>query len=419
MAREPNKTMKKLLFFLLGATFSTSLMAQNIQRSEAARMVQEGDNMVQSGLLESAYFSYTNAITTDHGYADAYMKRSVLLQKLGRTTEARNDYETAMRLNPYSSFHLDQQAKLNFILERYDAGLQSLDHALAMEPDNHQLREHRTDGYILKGEYEAARRDLELLRETGLNQPLITLKQALIYFLVNDMDNAEVWTDRALDENPESALALDLKGLMALTAERYEEALQWFERAIAADKHFPLAYYNAGVACRMLHREKRALEYFDLAVATNLNEAQVYFARALLRTNLGDFQGAIDDLTQMNTEDTIYFNALYHRAFAFKMIGDFESALIDANQAIELNPTDAHAWLIRGNAYMLFSDYHEAIIDYTQALQLDPLLAEAAFNRGLCKLLSQRLKEGCTDLELSKNLGHAEADEAMGNFCRP
>ena len=107
--------MRNLAITILLSLGFFSLMAQSPQRIEAMRMLQKGDNLVQMGHFEDAIFSYTNAIATDNAYAEAFMKRSSMLQRLGRTTEAKRDYETALRLNPYSAFVLDEKAKLNYL----------------------------------------------------------------------------------------------------------------------------------------------------------------------------------------------------------------------------------------------------------------------------------------------------------------
>lgn len=371
------------------------------------------------GHFEDAIFSYTNAISTDNSYAEAFMKRSSLYQRLGRTTEAKRDYETAIRLNPYSAYVLDQKAKLDFMIENYGDGLENLEHAIAMEPDNHMLRDHRVDGYILTGEYMNAKNDLELLRETGYNQELTLLKNGLIQFLEDDLYSAQISFESVLEINSDNALAYDVLGLIDLKEKNYDEAIGHFDQAITINPDFALAIYNKGVAYKMNGHNEKALELFDQAIETQLDIAPVYFARGLLKKELGDVIGAIDDYSKMNQFDSTYFNAIYNRAFTYEMIGDFENALLDANRAIELNPDDAHAWKLRGNIHMLFGEYGEAVIDYTQALKLDNLMIEAMFSRGLSKVLNYRLKDGCEDMRMARNLGYEGGDQAIGNFCGP
>ena len=110
--------MKQLTIVLLFSVIAFTSVAQSPQRIEAMRMVQNGDNFLRSARFEDAIAEYTNAITTDNSYADAYMKRSAIYSRLGRTTEAKRDYERATMINPSSSYVLDDQAKADFLSDR-------------------------------------------------------------------------------------------------------------------------------------------------------------------------------------------------------------------------------------------------------------------------------------------------------------
>lgn len=405
---------------LIGLLMITlSLQAQSPQRIQAIQMVQQGDNQIQMGLMQDAVLSYTNAIITDASFAKAYMKRSSLLQRLGRTTEARQDYETAIRLNPYSVYALDEKAKHNFMLEKYGEGVEHLEHAIAMEPENDQVRDHLVDGYILTGEYLAAKDDLDKLKETDYNEETTLLREALVLFLESDLSNAQTEFEEVLEINPENALAYDVLGLISLKRRDYREALSLFDEAIAANPDFALAMYNKGVAHKLNNQPEEALTWFNKAIDKHLDIAPVYFARGLLKREMGDYKGAIQDYSEMNSFDSTYFNAIYNRAFAYEMIGDFDHALEDANRAIEIDPEDAHAWKLRGNIHMLFGDYGEAIIDYTQALKLDDQMIEALFSRGLSKVMDHRVRDGCQDLRMAEEMGYEEAGEVLANFCGP
>lgn len=415
--------MKQLTIVLLFSVIAFTSVAQSPQRIEAMRMVQNGDNFLRSARFEDAIAEYTNAITTDNSYADAYMKRSAIYSRLGRTTEAKRDYERATMINPSSSYVLDDQAKGDFLSDRYWEGLKNLEHAIAMDPDNSLLRDHRVDGYILTGEYLKAKNELEVLAdaavtEEAIDQSNIDLRMALIAYLEGDMVEARNRIELVLDQN-DIALAYDVLGLIDLSEKNLEIAIDNFNKAIDLNPDFALAIYNKAVAYKMMGKEDLALRFFDQAIDVQLSIAPVYFARGLTRRKVGDYKGAIDDYTKMNQFDTVYFNAVYNRAFTYKMIGDYENALIDANKAIEIDPRDAHAWMLRGKIHMLFRDYSEAIIDYTQAMQLDSEMVEAQFNRGLAKILDYRIPEGCDDLEAADSRGFEPAHEALGDFCGP
>ena len=68
---------------------------------------------------------YTNAIQMDRSFADAYMKRADLYERLGRYTEAMADMEQALHYNPMSGYIHDRRQKLQIMIsdpQGMDAG---------------------------------------------------------------------------------------------------------------------------------------------------------------------------------------------------------------------------------------------------------------------------------------------------------
>ena len=88
-----------LILTLFLAFVGPEMYAQSAQRMRALQLIQEGDNNLQMGLFNDAIFSYTNSITTDPTYAEAYMKRASILQRVGRYTEAKRDMEKAKQMS--------------------------------------------------------------------------------------------------------------------------------------------------------------------------------------------------------------------------------------------------------------------------------------------------------------------------------
>jgi tetratricopeptide (TPR) repeat protein len=65
------------------------------------------------------------------------------------------------------------------------------------------------------------------------------------------------------------------------------------------------------------------------------------------------------------------------RARAYFEIGDFDRAIADFSQLIELDPNQPHTHNNRGVAYLRKGDFDRAIADYGQAIQLDPRYKKA------------------------------------------
>lgn len=413
------KTNLGMILVLVIGLFAFEGFAQSAQRIQAVRMVQQGDNNLQLGLLNDAIFSYTNAITTDPTYVEAYVKRANMYQRVGRYTEAKRDLEKAQQMNPYSAYVMDGSAKLNFIAADDAKGLEEIEKAVKLDPDNPTFIDHRVDGYILTGEYEKAKDDIGALLKKAYHVEYTNLKQGLVQFLENDLKAAEVTMQSVLDLNPNNAMAYDVLGLVYLKRAAYDSALTEFDKALEINPEFSLALYNKGVVYKLLDEDDTALEYFDKAIQTQLTISKTYFERGVVKSDMGKYEGSIEDYSEVDEVDSIYFNAIYNRAFSFKMLGDFPSALVDADKAVELRPRDASALAMRGNIHLLFGDYDEAISDYDEALQWRDDMLEIRFNKGLALLFDHQIKAGCAELKRAVDEGYTRGDEAYRNFCAP
>ena len=60
-----------------------------------------GDNLMAQGKFENAILSYDNAIAQNPYFAEGYIKGESLKYRLGRLSEAQQDYAFATRINPY------------------------------------------------------------------------------------------------------------------------------------------------------------------------------------------------------------------------------------------------------------------------------------------------------------------------------
>lgn len=79
-------------------------------------------------------------------------------------------------------------------------------------------------------------------------------------------------------------------------------------------------------------------------------------------------------------------------------VGDYPGAIKDLTEAIRLNPNDPEAYLARGAAYMLSGNTQKAIEDCNQSIRLNPNYADAYTVRAMFSLLleMQKIKEDLT-----------------------
>ena len=125
--------MKYCLLVLLA--FSTSAYGQVIGNLSAGiESFTSGENRMKVNDWNGAVLDYSNAISADPSYAEAYYKRSVAYTKLGRFKEAINDQNEALRLNPGILKIYDERAKLRMLVEDYPGAVADFTKAIELTP---------------------------------------------------------------------------------------------------------------------------------------------------------------------------------------------------------------------------------------------------------------------------------------------
>src|SRR6266571_2494691 len=134
-------------------------------------------------------------------------------------------------------------------------------------------------------------------------------------------------------------------------AKRYEEALAAYDRAIQLDPNSALAYYNRGNAYYDLREYQKAIADFDRAIQLDSSDAKAYGNRGIAYKNLREYQKAIADYSCAIDLNPNYVWAIENRGYAYRELKEYQKAIADYDRAIQLDPNDALAYTSRGVAY--------------------------------------------------------------------
>ena len=195
----------------------------------------ESDRQLRQGDIERSILTLDNAIAQYPLFAESYLKRSKLLARFGRSNEARKDFETAYRLNPYLAKFRSNGSNLG----RLDL--------LAFD-----LAWHRQ---FLEDLPSASVRNL--------------LQESLDKKLAGDLNGALQNADKLLLQLDQPIAQLHaFRGNLHLLLENYEEAVADYSRAIQISPGEGEWYFNRGVA--RLFTYYRAAACADLETSNEL-----------------------------------------------------------------------------------------------------------------------------------------------------
>ncbi len=216
-------------------------------------------------------------------------------------------------------------------------------------------------------------------------------------------DEALKQFDKAIEINPQDALAWGNKGVALDELGRYEEAITCYDKAIEINSKYAEAWYNKGVALGHLGRYEEAITYFDKAIEIDPRFAWAWGNKGNALADSGKYEDAIkcyDKALEINPQNA---EAWYNKGVALGYLGRYEEAVTCYDNAIEINPRFVWAWGSKGVALGGLGRYEEAIACLDEAIELDPQLALAWDGKGLALSCLGR---------------HEKAIEAYRNFIK-
>lgn len=188
--------------------------------------------------------------------------------------------------------------------------------------------------------------------------------------------------------------------------------------AIENDKLIQLAF--------KYYQEKefaKSVATFSKYLEVDKNNTDVLFFRALSKTELNDYYGAISDydkIIELNSNYPLQFNKIAtvynNKAFSLLKLKKFSEALPFVELALELEKNEWFIWDTRGEIYYNLSMFEKSLLDLDKAIELHED-ENSYFIRGLVHIKLGQLEKGCKDLSKSGELGNNEAFEKIKIYC--
>jgi len=166
-----------------------------------------------------------------------------------------------------------------------------------------------------------------------------------------------------------------------------KNALIHISKAIELNPNYTEAYLERGLIKFDLKDYNGSLQDLDKAIALKPSDSSYVF-RAMLKYFLGDFKGVIEDCNDAiatSSSKEILAGVYNYRGQAKSKFNDIDGALNDIGKAIELDPSFAKSYNNRAVLESDLNDHINAIKDYNKSIELDSTWANSYANRGLEK----------------------------------
>jgi predicted O-linked N-acetylglucosamine transferase (SPINDLY family) len=309
---------------------------------------EQGDEHLKAGRYTDAESFYRQVMESDAHYPAALVNLGFVLRGQGRTYEAREVLERAVRI---AADDADSHYLLASVLETTgprDAEISHLQKAIDLRPDFELARLQLLTALFKSG---------RIAETTGLCEESIAvlpdsaelhLYRSNLYLHSDEKALAMTSCKRALAVNPAMLAAQQSLSRILLDTEQFEEAESSYRREIELTPGHFGPYHQLGVVLTRMSRTAEAIEQFKRAISLNPYSGASYFNLGETYTE-SDSESAEDlALAQANYEKAVEVEpqvSAYRCGLGFNYwrAAQLDRAMMSFDRAIELDPDNAKA----------------------------------------------------------------------------
>ena len=199
-----------------------------------------------------------------------------------------------------------------------------------------------------QGNIKEAAKNYQYFINQGFSDHMVFSNYGAILRDLGNLQDAELYTRKAIKINPNYALAYSNLGNVLKDLGKSQDAELSYRKAIQINPNYADAHYNLGIILKELGNLQDAELSYRKAIQINPNYADAY-------SNLGNVLKDLDNL---------------------------QDAELSYRKAIQINPSYADAYSNLGNVLKDLGNLQDAELSYRKAIQINPDYAEAHFNLG-------------------------------------
>ena len=358
----------------------------------------------KEGKREEAKQYYKKAIELKLQNKDVYVKIGYLFMEEDNYSEAKIYFEKALEVGIVTSELYLYLSNVSIYEKDYDKALSYLNKAIKLEPQKSAC--YLQMGRILSFQkkypeaIEQYKKVLECLDSSVYDEALYAI--SLIYFDMEDFENATAAAERLIELKPIEAKGFELLGNIMYTQDRNKEAKNHLEKALELGSQNEDTIYMLGNIYYLLDKDhEKALDMYQKVIDINPKNVMAYRIIGYIlyeQSNMADARRSFEkvlELGEENSDTYLYLSLIYREA------GDIENEFEAMKKAYELEPENPDyiaglAWLY----YEFKKDYEEAISLNRKALSLDSKALWIHANLSLILIHNQQFNEGKSEYQL-------------------
>jgi len=268
----------------------------SIKELSAIEWYESGTANRIKGNLETAIQDFSQAITFNSNYVEAYNDRGITYGQLGRYGDAFRDFNKSIELNPYNAETYNNRGIVYTEFKKYNDAISDYNKSIGLNPNNASSYCGRGDVYAILGKHDDAISDYSKSIELNPNYAIVYYNRGTSYANIGKHNDAISDYNVAIELNPKNTAAYYNRGAAYSRLDKYSDAIYNYSKAVELNPRDAEAYSRRGITYAIIGNMKNALNDFSHTIKLQPNEANGYYYRAMIYSQIKQNTDAIKDL---------------------------------------------------------------------------------------------------------------------------
>ena len=345
--------------------------------------------------------------------AEAYHDLGIVLQELGRDSDAVVSFDRALLLEraQISTLILKAQSLRN--LARFEEALKAYDRVLSLQSDNVEALYYRSGILGELGRFRESIQGYDAVLSTAPTHYESLYCRGLGQFRLELYEGAISSFSDALRARPAELDPLIYRGEAFERSGRNDEALTDYTTVLSRDPTKDELLINRGSVLLQLGRYEEALADFDHGLQRYSDHVIGWNNRGATLDNLGRSEEALESYEKAIQINPLNRMALTNRGISLSTLGRMEDALPCFDAALKIEPDEVSTLHSKGLALYRLGRFDEALEIYDRVLELKANAYDTLANKALVLAELRRSDEAIEAVSRAISLAPQTDDRSM------
>ena len=315
-----------------------------------------------------------------------------------------------LRVEP-SVFELQNQAFYNLRRGKFIEVFKNCEELLTINKKSLLAYELLQVAYAAIGNYDRAHELIDSLKEASTNLSLTHLSKGIILLSQGKFDEAVEECQASIALDKDNPLALYYLGRIHTDKKEFEKADAYLRKAIESEPELALAYTGLGINYLLQGNAEKSFKNYKKALEIDQDEHMARMGLATILVGLNGYEKAVEQYKLVIEKVPTYTRARQSLAALYLQMGRFNDAIEQSVEILKIDPNTASTYLILARSYSFIDKFDDAVKSISKFIEIESSSFEGNYLLGTFQMASGNIKSAKASIKKAESI-----DAGRGNM---